>query len=323
MNNQVAWCGRRHLHHGFSARDNGPLAEALGEQYCVSLTVKDPSRRSLQHSQQSRDMKMPRPLSRIAPGWWDYTTLDAAIISDAARLSPRAIEQLSRPGFRVVFYETLQDFYLAEALEYIVAWRGATADDPVGVCGPIGPTEQLPLVARLVNELGLDLRHAHFWGMDEWYENGREVPVSHPLSFERADRELCFDRIRPELRMPEENLHFPKSNTTAYTASWNAARCAVMQGGQGDTKHWAFNDPPRRIGRIPARTADAEGVSQPWLSGGRSSSGDPRRTPAPVAEATSGWFQCRRSRLARARRGVPRRYRSGTLAFTTTRLGSG
>ena len=25
---------------------------------------------------------MPRPLSRIAPEWWDYTTLDAAIIHD-------------------------------------------------------------------------------------------------------------------------------------------------------------------------------------------------------------------------------------------------
>ena len=57
--------------------------------------------------------------------------------------------------------------YLAEALEYIAAWKQATSDNPVGICGPIGPTEQLPLVARLVNELGLSLRHAHFWGMDE------------------------------------------------------------------------------------------------------------------------------------------------------------
>ena len=42
--------------------------------------------------------------------------------------------------------------YLAEALEYIDAWRQATGDQPAGICGPIGPTEQLPLVARLVNE---------------------------------------------------------------------------------------------------------------------------------------------------------------------------
>jgi hypothetical protein len=44
--------------------------------------------------------------------------------------------QLSRPGFQVVFHDTLEDFYLAEALEYITAWRQARADDPVGICGP-------------------------------------------------------------------------------------------------------------------------------------------------------------------------------------------
>jgi glucosamine-6-phosphate deaminase len=189
-----------------------------------------------------------RKLSHIAPDWWDYTTLDSALINDAARLTEKDLQQLSRPGFRVVFYDTLEDFYLAEALEYIAAWRSATADNPAGICGPIGPTEQLPLVARLVNELGLNLRHAHFWGMDEWFEDGREVSVQHPLSFERADRELCFSRIRPELGMPESNLHFPKADLSDYLASWDAGvRCAVMQGGQGDIKHWAFNDPPRRV----------------------------------------------------------------------------
>ncbi|NBV45799.1 MAG: glucosamine-6-phosphate isomerase [Planctomycetia bacterium] len=188
---------------------------------------------------------MPRAPSRVAPDWWDYTTLDAEIIRDAAALTVDDLPRLSRPGFEVVLYDTLEDFSLAEALEYVTAWRRATAADPVGICGPIGPTEQLPLVARLVNALDIDLRHAHFWGMDEWYEDGRAVPVSHPLSFERADRELCFDRIRPELRMPEANLHFP-TDIDVYRASWEGVRCAVMQGGQGDIKHWAFNDPPRR-----------------------------------------------------------------------------
>ncbi len=192
---------------------------------------------------------MPRKLSTIAPDWWDYTTLDSELIAEAARLTPAQLVRLSRDGFRVVLYDSLEDFYLAEALEYITAWRQATADNPVGICGPIGPTEQLPLVARLVNELGLSLRHAHFWGMDEWYENGREVPVTHPLSFERADRELCFNRIRRELAMPEANLHFPKADLAPYRRSWDGVRCAVMQGGQGDIKHWAFNDPVRRRGR--------------------------------------------------------------------------
>ena len=51
---------------------------------------------------------MPRKLSSIAPDWWDYTTLEDDLISDAAALSPSDIQQLSRPGFRVVIYDTLE-----------------------------------------------------------------------------------------------------------------------------------------------------------------------------------------------------------------------
>lgn len=189
-----------------------------------------------------------RPLSKVAPDWWDYTTLDRAILDDAARLSADDLPNLAREGFAIRFYDTLEDFYLAEALEYITSWQQATEDRPAGICGPIGPTEQLPLVARLVNELNLNLRHCHFWGMDEWAIDGQEVSEDFPLSFARADRELCFDRIRPELRMPESQLHFPGVDATAYTRSYDQARCVVMQGGQGEVKHWAFNDPPRRAG---------------------------------------------------------------------------
>jgi glucosamine-6-phosphate deaminase len=200
-----------------------------------------------------------RPESCVAPGWWDYTTLDPAILNDAARLTADDLLGLARDGFAVTFYDTVEDFYLAEALEYITAWRQATADRPAGICGPIGPTEQLPLVARLVNELEIDLRHAHFWGMDEWAVDGREVSEDFPLSFARADKELCFDRIHPKLRIPEKNLHFPALDSRAYSRSYDEVRCVVMQGGQGEVKHWAFNDPPRRAGaHVEAPPSPAE-----------------------------------------------------------------
>ncbi len=193
---------------------------------------------------------MPRPISKVAPDWWDYTTLDPEILDDAAKLTPKDMLKLSRPGFKVVFYDTLEEFYLAEALEYISAWRQSTDDNPVGICGPIGPTEQLPLVARIVNDLELDVRSAHFWGMDEWVdEQGNPVPITHPLSFAKADLELCFNRIRPKLRMPDSHLHFPTGDLKAYSKTYDQVRCAVMQGGQGEVKHWAFNDPPRRKGK--------------------------------------------------------------------------
>jgi glucosamine-6-phosphate deaminase len=189
-----------------------------------------------------------RPLSKVAPEWWDYTTLDKTILDEAARLTAADLPRLSRKGFDIRFYDSVEDFYLAEALEYITAWRQATPDRPAGICGPIGPTEQLPLVARLVNELGLSLRHCHFWGMDEWVVGGKEVDIDFPLSFARTDMELCFNQIRPELRMPLENIHFPSADPGRYISSWEGARCVVMQGGQGEVKHWAFNDPPRREG---------------------------------------------------------------------------
>jgi len=192
---------------------------------------------------------MARKISILAPDWWDYTTLDDQVLNDAAKLTQKDMAGLSREGFKVVFYDTLEEFYLAEALEYITAWKQATADDPAGICGPIGPTEQLPLVARIVNELGLNLKNAHFWGMDEWYMAGKEVPQTHPLSFAKADMELCFDRIDNKLKMPVSNIHFPKADVTEYVKSWQGVRCAIMQGGQGDIKHWAFNDPVRREGK--------------------------------------------------------------------------
>lgn len=194
---------------------------------------------------------MSRPISKVAPAWWDYTTLDLELLEDAANLDAQDLLQLSRPGFEVRIYDTLEEMYCAEALEYIDAWRQSTPDNPCGICGPIGPTEQLPLVAQMVNALDLDLKKhgAHFWGMDEWVDDA-DQPVSkdHPMSFAKAGHDLCFDRIRPELAMPEQNVHFPV-DLKAYSESYDSIRCVVMQGGQGEVKHWAFNDPPKREGQ--------------------------------------------------------------------------
>ena len=190
-----------------------------------------------------------RPISKINPGWWDYTTLDKDILDEAAQLTAEDLLRLSREGFAVRFYDTLEDFFLAEALEYIFAWQQATRERPAGICGPIGPSEQLPLVARMVNELELNLRHCQFWGMDEWVVGGKEISLDHPLSLAKADLDLCFNRIHKDLQMPPENLHFPKADAQEYIESWDKARCVIMQGGQGEIKHWAFNDPPKREGK--------------------------------------------------------------------------
>jgi len=189
-----------------------------------------------------------RAISQVASQWWDYTTLDREILDEAARLTIKDLAQLRRPGFEINFYDNEQEFYCAEALEYIEAWQQATPDNPVGVCGPIGPTEQLPLVAQMINAMGLKLHNAHFWGMDEWVVDGKAADEHFALGFKKADLDLCFNRIDRKLVMPDANLHFPALDVAPYEKSWDDVRCALMQGGQGETKHWAFNDPVKREG---------------------------------------------------------------------------
>ena len=50
--------------------------------------------------------------------------------------------------------------------------------------------------------------------------------------------------------MPDKNIHFLRvDNIEEYSKSFDNAKCLIMQGGQGDVKHWAFNDPVKRGGK--------------------------------------------------------------------------
>jgi len=190
-----------------------------------------------------------RPNSKVARDWWDYTTLDPELLDQAARLTPKDLLALQRPGFTINLYETREEFFAAEAMEYIRAFTASTPDNPAGICGPIGPTEHLPIVARMINDLQIDVREGHFWAMDEWVINGKDVDETYPLSFKRANMEMLFNRIEKHLRMDDSHLHFPTvDGMDEFSRSFDSIRCMVMQGGQGETKHWAFNDPPERTG---------------------------------------------------------------------------
>ena len=182
-----------------------------------------------------------RNLSKIAPGWWDYTTLDSGLLEEVYKLTGKDLENLSGPGFKVNFFNDLNAFYLSVAMEYIKCWKASTIDNPAGLCGPIGPTEQLPLVAQIINDLEIDVREGHFWAMDEWYEDGKEISTDHPLSFTRTDLELCFNRIDRRFRMPDENLHFlTAANIEEYSKSYDEIRCLIMQGHQGEERFTGF-----------------------------------------------------------------------------------
>ncbi len=106
---------------------------------------------------------------------------------------------------------------------------------------------QLPLVARIVNAMGLNLKKlgACYWGMDEWILDGKPVTREHPLSFDRCVNAMCFSRMEKSLRPNAEQINFPTRDLKAFGESFNTVRCALMQGGQGEIKHWAFRTYPK------------------------------------------------------------------------------
>ena len=129
--------------------------------------------------------------------------------------------------------------------------------------------------------------------MDEWVVDGREVDAVAPAVV-RARRPRAVLRPHPagaaDARRQPALSRRPTS--AAYRESWNAGvRCAVMQGGQGDIKHWAFNDPPRREGRYTDVAAVARRVPRARDAHGRS---------APHHDRAERAHQRRRQRHARA-----------------------
>ena len=71
---------------------------------------------------------------------------------------------------------------------------------------PVGPTDQYPILADMVNRLNVSLKNVHFFNMDEYMVSPTET-VGHEdrLSFWGRMKREFYDRVRPELVMPESH----------------------------------------------------------------------------------------------------------------------
>ncbi len=160
---------------------------------------------------------MSRPLSKVAPDWWDYTTLDAKILEDAARLTAEDLAQLSRPGsaWRCTTRSKNSIWPKRSSTSRLAAIDGGQSR------GHLRPDRAHGAVAAggaAGQRVESERPRRPFLGHGRVDRRRRPaLPAAHPLSFARADKELCFDRIKPELRMPRRHLHFPINDLAAYS----------------------------------------------------------------------------------------------------------
>lgn len=112
---------------------------------------------------------------------------------------------------------------------------------------PVGPVDQFPILAELINNEKLDCRDLVLINMDEYLDDDdRCVPVEHPLSFRGFMNRMFYDRLHPKLAPAPENRVFPDPGDCAAIGRLIEQRGGVdvCFGGIGINGHIAFNEPP-------------------------------------------------------------------------------
>lgn len=110
---------------------------------------------------------------------------------------------------------------------------------------PVGPTDQYPILARLVNQLNVSLKNVWFFNMDEYMITEIDkIAPDHPMSFEGRMYREFYSRVNPELVMPKEQRLFPIPGKEAeYDALIEKlGGVDLCLGGLGINGHLAFNE---------------------------------------------------------------------------------
>lgn len=110
---------------------------------------------------------------------------------------------------------------------------------------PVGPTQQYPILADMINRLGVSLKNVHFFNMDEYMVSADEViDANHPMSFKQRMNSEFYNRVNPDLVMPENQRHFPEPGREAEYDKMieDLGGVDLCLGGLGINGHVAFNE---------------------------------------------------------------------------------
>ncbi len=118
-------------------------------------------------------------------------------------------------------------------------------DEKTVMIVPVGPTGQYPILAEMVNRLGISLKKVHFFNMDEYLISPTQrIPDDAPMSFHGRMQRDFYDRVKPELVMPESQRRFPEPGKEAQYDQMieDLGGVDLCLGGLGINGHVAFNE---------------------------------------------------------------------------------
>lgn len=150
------------------------------------------------------------------------------------------------PKFPVVVMADNADIFLSMAHEMVdtIVEHNKKGEKTVFIC-PVGPVGQYPCFVDLVNAENISLKNVWFINMDEYLDDNKEwIDINHPLSFRGFMKRSVYDKIKPELLMPEEQRVFPDPKNPAYVPELieKLGGVDICFGGIGINGHVAFNE---------------------------------------------------------------------------------
>ena len=116
---------------------------------------------------------------------------------------------------------------------------------PTVMIVPVGPTQQYPILAKMVNRLGVSLKNVQFFNMDEYMVSPEtELDRESGMSFHYRMKHEFYDLVDPALVMDEDHRHFPE---VGHEAEYDAlieelGGIDLCLGGLGINGHVAFNE---------------------------------------------------------------------------------
>jgi glucosamine-6-phosphate deaminase len=121
------------------------------------------------------------------------------------------------------------------------------AGAPTRLILPVGPIGQFPALAEICNRERISWKSVWTFNMDEYCDwEGRSIPLEHPLSFEGYMRREFFAQLDPELRIPDDQVFFPRIERIDEVSETidKLGGIDTCYGGIGIHGHVAFNEPP-------------------------------------------------------------------------------
>lgn len=152
----------------------------------------------------------------------------------------------NQPKIQIAVMKENEDVFKSMAVEMLeeIKANNAVGKKTVFIC-PVGPAGQYPYFVNMVNEQKVSLQNVWFINMDEYLDDNKQyVSMDHPLSFRGAMQRLVYDKISPELLMPENQRVFPDPNQPQYVTELieELGGVDVCIGGIGINGHIAFNE---------------------------------------------------------------------------------